>query len=274
MIIKPDRSGHWYTADGSPAYEVPYKDASKGMRNTTLADARKLKLLPSVTTILGVIAKEGLTAWKLEQMLLAALTITRLPDEPEDSWVKRIADDGKDTASRAANLGTRTHKAVDNWITDKEITDDEELFDALLAYIDWHKANISEVLYTEMPFGCDAGYGGKVDLVARLKNSWHAVIDLKTKSTQKGKPIEPYIEWGMQLAAYRKGLTLPDKCKLLNVVISTTEPQRLEVFDWTDKMDVLYHGFYQAFGLWRFIKDFDPTGIIARQKKMWQEYKP
>ncbi len=33
--------GHWYDADGKPAYEVPYADPSKGMRPTTLADAKK-----------------------------------------------------------------------------------------------------------------------------------------------------------------------------------------------------------------------------------------
>ncbi|MCP4566848.1 MAG: hypothetical protein GY841_04615 [FCB group bacterium] len=271
--IIPAESGHWYKPDGTPMYEVPYKDPTKGMRKTTLSDARKMGLLPSVTTILGIIAKEGLMQWKLEQMLLACLTSTRLPDESEELWVQRIVKDSKDVSRSAADRGTRTHAAIDQWITSQEITDDEELFDALIVYIDWHRKYISDVIYTEVPFGCDAGYGGKCDLVANLKLGGRtAVIDLKTKTTKKGQKIVPYVEWGMQLAAYERGLILPEKCRLLNVVISTTEPNRIEVFDWTDSRDTLYRGFYQAFNLWRFLRDYDPTGLTARQNKLWKVY--
>ena len=51
---------HWYKQDGSPCYEVPYADPKKGMRSTTIRDARKLNLVPSVTTILQVMDKPGL----------------------------------------------------------------------------------------------------------------------------------------------------------------------------------------------------------------------
>ena len=44
-------SGHWYTRDGRPFYEVPRSDGS-GMRPATLKDARLLGLYPGVTTIL------------------------------------------------------------------------------------------------------------------------------------------------------------------------------------------------------------------------------
>ena len=37
-------SGHWYQADGTPAYEI--KKPGGGMRPATLRDARKLGLLP------------------------------------------------------------------------------------------------------------------------------------------------------------------------------------------------------------------------------------
>ena len=74
---------HWYGKDGSPRYTVTAKDGSD--RPTTLRDARKLSLVPSVTTILKVAAKPGLEMWKLEQMLLAALTLPQRPDEDEKS---------------------------------------------------------------------------------------------------------------------------------------------------------------------------------------------
>ena len=62
MIVKEktSESGHWYTKDGTPAYTTMGKT---GERNTTLRDARKLGLLPSVTTIIGQLSKTGLNTW-------------------------------------------------------------------------------------------------------------------------------------------------------------------------------------------------------------------
>jgi hypothetical protein len=51
------------------------------MRPTTLRDARKLGLLPSVTNVLGVINKPELVEWKMTQAVLAALTLPRRDGE-------------------------------------------------------------------------------------------------------------------------------------------------------------------------------------------------
>ena len=126
--------------------------------------------------------------------------------------------------------------------------------------------------YIETPFACEAGYGGRNDLVAELRNGEIAVIDLKTKTTKPGEAIKPYIEWGMQLAAYERGLVLPENCRLLNVVLSTTEQNRLEVFEWTDNKNRLYHGFYQAFNLWKFLKDYDPIVKAEKCKKYSKKF--
>jgi len=53
-----------------------------GQRNTTLRDARTMNLVPSVTTILNIAAKPALLAWMQQQVLYAALTLPRRPDEP------------------------------------------------------------------------------------------------------------------------------------------------------------------------------------------------
>jgi hypothetical protein len=74
MIIVPrESSSHWYFPDGTPLHDVPRADG-KGTRPTSLRDARKLGLFPSVTNVLGVIANPGLSAWKMEQAILSALT--------------------------------------------------------------------------------------------------------------------------------------------------------------------------------------------------------
>ena len=51
-------SGHWYTKTGEPMYTIVGANGKE--RNTTLADAKKLDLVPSVTTILGIVAKPAL----------------------------------------------------------------------------------------------------------------------------------------------------------------------------------------------------------------------
>ena len=71
MIAKEPRaseSNHWYTRNGVPQYTVEAKKG--GQRNTTLRDARAMGLVPSVTTILNIIAKPGLTLWLQQQVLL------------------------------------------------------------------------------------------------------------------------------------------------------------------------------------------------------------
>ena len=51
-------SGHWYTQEGEPMYTIIGANGKE--RNTTLRDAKKENLVPSVTTILGMIAKPSL----------------------------------------------------------------------------------------------------------------------------------------------------------------------------------------------------------------------
>ena len=82
-LFSPD-SAHWYQRDGVPLHTV--LSAKGEPRPTTLRDARKLGLLPSVTNILGVIAKPGLTSWLQEQAVLAALTLPRIEGESEDAF--------------------------------------------------------------------------------------------------------------------------------------------------------------------------------------------
>jgi hypothetical protein len=67
IIARSAEAVHWYRQDGGPQYTVKAKDGSD--RPTTLRDARKLNLVPSVTTILKIAAKPGLEAWKQEQMV-------------------------------------------------------------------------------------------------------------------------------------------------------------------------------------------------------------
>ena len=98
MIVATEQSTHWYRPDGSAAY------------GSTLRDARKEKLLPSVTTVTSLLAAPGLEAWKQSQLVLAALTMPReeLGDDLDDA-AARIVSDARQAGKDAATRGTEIH---------------------------------------------------------------------------------------------------------------------------------------------------------------------
>lgn len=105
-------STHWYTAAGEPAYTQKSKDGSD--RPTTLRDARKLNLFPSVTTIIRCAATPGLERWKRQQVLLSALTLPRMDGETEEAWLARVELDWQEQGRQAADRGTEIHAAIES----------------------------------------------------------------------------------------------------------------------------------------------------------------
>ena len=260
-LVKTQQSSHWYDAQGNPCYEVPYADPSKGMRKTTLGDARKLNLYPSVTSILSVIHKPALDAWKTEQGILAALTDEQGKDESLDDFAKRVAQEASEVASKAADFGTAVHYGIiDNWLAQgviEDIVQDCDTSAQRNAYIDWHNKNVTDVIQLEECFtNTEHGYGGKRDIFGIGKDLRPVLIDIKTTKSQPKKKITGWVEQGMQLAAY--ATVLPDNTQLLNVYLSSTEPGRLEVKDWTEDRDFLFDGFLKAAELWRWLNKYDP----------------
>ena len=103
-------SGHWYTKEGQPAYTVIGANGKE--RATTLRDARKENLVPSVTTILKVANNPVLNQWIQKQVLLAALTLPRLEGENDESFIARVMEDSKQQGRDAADLGTAIHASI------------------------------------------------------------------------------------------------------------------------------------------------------------------
>ena len=110
MAIK--ESTHWYNAEGKPAYTIVGANGKE--RNVNLRDARKLNLVPSVTTVMGVAAKPALENWKIDQALMAALTLPREENESLDDFMKRAKLDSKQQAIDAAASGTAIHADVES----------------------------------------------------------------------------------------------------------------------------------------------------------------
>lgn len=191
-------SQHWYDQQGQPAYEIVGKNGKP--RPTTLRDARTLNLVPSVTTILKCADKPGLTNWIIDQNIMAALSLPRVPDETDDQFVARIKQDAREQSKKAAEKGTLIHAYVQSGFEYTELSDEG------MSYYEparkcLYEATGQGIWECEKSFARD-GYGGKVDLHKPL-----FVVDIKTND-KKLDNLKTWEEQWMQLAAYRHGLQL------------------------------------------------------------------
>ena len=105
-------SSHWYKLDGTPVHKLPTADG-RGERPTTIRDAQRLGLYPSVTSVLGLLAKPGLEKWKLDQVALATLRTPKTAEESEDYWCSRVRNAAFEQVEEAADLGTMIHGALE-----------------------------------------------------------------------------------------------------------------------------------------------------------------
>lgn len=227
MIVKEkvSESGHWYTKDGVPAYTTIGRT---GERPTTLRDARKLGLLPSVTTIIGQLSKAGLDTWKQQQVLLAALTLPRIPTESEQEWLSRVMQDSKATGREAAERGTAIHGVIQGYFEQVYMPEKPPYLEAIEGAL---KGAFGDQLWvSERSFGHHLGFGGKVDLMAK-KTVGHGgfCVDFKTKETDLDK-VDVYFEHELQLAAYREGLAIGNaRCAIVFVNGKTNQVKLIEI---------------------------------------------
>lgn len=252
-----ETSSHWYTKAGEPFFEIPKKDGS-GMRAPTIADARELHLLPSVTQVLGILDKPDLNAWKIEQAVLAVLSTKQNDGEQLDAFVNRVLRVERvqdQEAARARTLGTDIHDAIEKALTKKEWN--QELAPFVNPVLEWVKLNC-HVLWTEKIL-VGKGYAGRADtLLAHNQEGAYFLTDFKTTSRLPTAGSWP--EHELQTAAYAKAC--PDKkvgSRLItaNVYISTKEPGQIRTFyqdHWRDTFKV----FQQILKVWQWAKGYVP----------------
>jgi len=235
FIVRSAESVHWYNQDGSPQYTVKAKDGSE--RATTLKDARKMDLVPSVTTILKTTAKPGLDVWKNEQLLLAALTLPRQPNEPEKDFIRRIIHDSKETAKNAAEAGTRIHESIEAYFRGNHNVEHLELAkDFNIKIFNHFNTYPLQKWIPEASFSHPLGFGGKIDLYTEADDYAKSgiVIDIKTKEFDKDEKVEGYDEHLLQLAAYRHGIGLP-YARCANVFVSRNNVGVMKIIEWSEE---------------------------------------
>lgn len=231
-LVKSDKSGHWYNGEGFPCHTIIGKNGKE--RNTNVKDARELGLLPSVTSILSILAKPQLEAWKQEQAILASLTLPRLDNETEEDFAKRVVIDAKETSLKAMGLGTDVHQYLENWLTGT-MQDKQEIAQYANPVIDWLQNNLDPFSKWESELRLaskDFGFAGTTDLFCTLRDGRTALIDFKTQGTKEkyGHKCSAYDEWCWQLSAY--SLIKPADV-LINIIISTGKAGIMDTKEWS-----------------------------------------
>lgn len=269
LMAKFTPSAHWYHEDGRPCYEIPMSTKS-GLRKPNILDARRLGLLPSVTTIEGIIEKPQLANWKMRQLLHAAkqTDIDKIIDETakivkkfqfktEDEWhneIARVAEEKwydvsieryENATSEKRLLGSAVHTAIASWLqgVDPVYPEDQKPFAVktipfINTFMSWYRQNmmVKQEPEIEGTIPTTLGYGGRFDYLGRDKKKVLTLLDYKTTGIKdSNKNFKPYPSWPTQGAAYAtaliRGRQIVEKVRVVNVVISNINPKRVLDFD-------------------------------------------
>ena len=247
-MIKPKSSYHWYDRDG------------KAHHDAGLREARKLGLLPSPTTIMGVLNQPGLTAWKQNNILKAALDVTDAQKEGSDldQLAKQVVEDLYQQNSQVTDRGTAIHLGAEQILKDEEWdTADQQL----VALNEWAQSNVLDVRFTEeVLVNNERGYAGTMDALIEHREHGLIGIDYKSqncKQNAKGdyKPAY-YKTWPLQGAAYRE--CIDRELPFMSVVVNKNGP---EIFEkrWDDEVvDKAFDAFLNLHAIWCWEKNYYP----------------
>jgi hypothetical protein len=275
-------NAHWYRRDGEPLHCVPAVNGEP--RPTTLRDARKLGLLPSVTNVLGVINKPELVEWKMTQAVLAALTLPRRDGEDLGVFAKRVVEDAQSQVKGAAEFGSAFHAGAEHVAKTLEVDPAGPCAAWLNRHRDWFQANCIRTVWTERVLvSVELGYAGTADLLVEHQQHGLTLVDYKTQGGAGARPPraggrntagngrvgdaslpgwEPrvYKSWCQQLAAYRRAVGKPMAC--MSVIVNSTEPSAPVEHLWSEEeLRAGLESFEAALVIWRNEKGYDPRSL-------------
>jgi hypothetical protein len=258
-LVAVESSGHWYDAEGRSAHVILGKNGKE--RNTTVADARKMGLLPSVTSVQGILHKEQLVSWRIEQAIMSALTLPKEENETLEDYARRVVKDSKESTTKAANHGTRMHEQAENILMGRAVCKDEDLQPYIATFRKWSEENIEKTYWCEKGL-VGAGYAGRSDAYVRMKGVGDAMIDLKNRKVNKKYNAAPwYPTDAQQLWAYRNASENP-KCACVSVVLASNDPEYIMHHQWDE--DELYQAgiaFCAMQKVWAWVKGYTPPGM-------------
>ena len=252
---------HWYDREGKPQHFVTSKNGK--LRASTLRDARKYGWMPSVTSVLDIMAKPGLDQWKINKAISAALSLDRYEAETDEEYRKRILEHSRKESKEASERGTRIHSMLEKSFKQEEKPEgeNEAIFNSVKSLLDINCGEqewVSEVTFSETHLG----YGGMVDLIS---DEW--AIDFKTKEFGADHKQLSYESMAYQLIAY--AVTGLDKSyrdtgeanvrRMANIFISSTNPGLSVFHEWKkEDFERYWEVFSSSLTLWKNVKQYWP----------------
>jgi len=252
-------AGHWYDRTGQMVETVP---GAKGQPvKPDIRHARKLGLLPGVTSVIKVQSAPGLVNWMVDQALMAALTLPRVEGETLDAFKERARRDSQQQAEKARDKGSECHTALEMAVQRRPVA------------VEWlpHVDAVDKALRAvgvdflagdaERSFAHPLGFGGK--------NDWHSVkqgvlLDYKSKPKIDGRKMA-YDEHVQQLSACAEGLLIPG-CRLLSVFVGIEDVQA-HVHEWqADEASRGWQMFWHCMYLWQLKNRYNSAFVPAQDK--------
>ncbi len=230
--------GHFYTRKGEAYHQILRSDG-KGLRDTNLRDAKKLKLVYSTTEVAQVPANSNLDRWKIEQILREVLEKGEkglvFGRADFETWATALQIDAFNKKGNQRDVGARLHDQLELAYKkgiDSLDQNSREYIEPVMEYIE--KRFPGEEWISEESFAHPLGFGGTVDLYSN-----NFIIDFKSKALEDINKARAYDSHIMQLAAYRHGLTeiknlnKPPVC--LNLFISTKRKNQIKEIIYTEE---------------------------------------
>lgn len=240
--------GHWRTRDGELILSVPNK-TKDGYHTTTLRDARVLGLNPSVTTVLQIIDKPLVDAWKVEKALDAYIAH---PLQGKAAAIESM----RDIVREASELGTAIHAAIEQGFRGQESVRDMRIAHIVKGFWQWYSTSGLDCHESEHTFvNLDLGYNGTVDFEGTL-NGEEVIADFKTDDSETLRDFQYHEpEYSLQLAGYDIGLG--QNRKRLSIKISRQVPGLVGVKVWADN-ERWNEAWLSLFRSWQYVKNYYP----------------
>ena len=236
---------HFYTAQGQLVATVPMRTKGREheYRDATLSDGRELNLGPSVTTVLQLLAKPGLTEWQIEQGIKAALSES--PDvsvsyadpshETYTAYIQRLKRKATEVVTQAADMGTQIHRAFEQLATgagrelalDVGVAAYQIAHESLAALLD---AGLT-IEQSEVSFASPRGYGGTADILGTWLGR-PCIADVKSQEFDRVQDAKFYNEHPLQLAGYAVGIN-QEELDRVSLIVSRTKPGVVAVRNWS-----------------------------------------
>ncbi|MAF44293.1 MAG: hypothetical protein CMI54_09065 [Parcubacteria group bacterium] len=250
-LFRESESAHFYRQDGKPEYTQITKTGENAgkERPTSLKDARKFHLLPSITTINKVKAERMLTQYREKHLMKACYQYRPKKDEAPDDYFDRILIRAREDSLEAAKLGSKYHDVFETMLRSGKWDKSDP---KLVIVNEWMNKEIEDVIWMEKPLvDLSMGVAGKADAFVIMRGK-KTLLDWKTRRfapvKKKGEIVDWKCNWYKsdcrQLAFYGNCIErntcradrtgrVGEKIRVANVGMNTRADSELSLKIWT-----------------------------------------